>query len=68
MVITVNTGIYRNLFGFHGDGKLDGAERALEYMNFRAVMGEEGGAATMTGMMQTAILRSLAGVTAMICA
>ena len=51
MVITVNTGIYRNLFGFHGDGKLDGAEKALEYMNFRAVMGEEG-AATMTGMMQ----------------
>lgn len=33
--------MFNKLFDFNCDGKLDAAERALEYMNFRAVTGEE---------------------------
>ena len=33
--------MFNRLFDLNGDGKLDAAERALEYMNFRAIMGEE---------------------------
>lgn len=29
------------MFDLNRDGKLDAAERALEYMNFRAVTGED---------------------------
>lgn len=32
--------MFNKLFDFNHDGKLDAAERALEYMNFRAVTGE----------------------------
>lgn len=32
--------MFNNIFDFNRDGKLDAAERALEYMNFRAVTGE----------------------------
>ena len=33
--------MFNRLFDLNGDGKLDAAERALEYMNFRAVTGAE---------------------------
>lgn len=35
--------MFNKLFDFNRDGKLDAAERALEYMNFRAVTGEDDG-------------------------
>lgn len=33
--------MFNRLFDFNKDGKLDAVERALEYMNFRAVTGED---------------------------
>lgn len=33
--------MYNRMFDLNQDGKLDAAERALEYMNFRAVVGED---------------------------
>lgn len=33
--------MFNRLFDLNGDGKLDATESALEYMNFRAIMGEE---------------------------
>ena len=33
--------MFNKLFDFNRDGKMDAAERALEYMNFRAVTGED---------------------------
>lgn len=33
--------MFNKLFDFNHDGELDAAERALEYMNFRAVAGED---------------------------
>ncbi len=33
--------MFNKMFDFNHDGKLDAAERALEYMNFRAVTGAD---------------------------
>ena len=33
--------MFNKLFDLNRDGKLDTAERALEYMNFRAIIGEK---------------------------
>ena len=33
--------MFNRLFDFNKDGKLDAAERALEYVNFRTVIGED---------------------------
>ena len=33
--------MFNRLFDLNGDGKMDAAERALEYMNFRAVTGAD---------------------------
>ena len=33
--------MFNKMFDLNRDGKLDAAERALEYMNFRAVTGED---------------------------
>ena len=34
--------MYNKQFDLNGDGKMDASERALEYMTFRAVTGEDG--------------------------
>ena len=33
--------MFTRLFDLNGDGKMDAAESALEYMKFRAIMGED---------------------------
>ena len=33
--------MFNKMFDLNRDGKLDATERALEYMNFRAVIGED---------------------------
>lgn len=33
--------MFNKMFDFNRDGELDAVERALEYMNFRAITGED---------------------------